>query len=512
VERKTQFTVNLLLAFLLVFLTSCQEVAPNNKKTIDPGDGTFIQDPDDTEEEKEEDETRPTGQITFAKGFCVCAANKQTILNDCSAFCADKSDPQEYLYADFNLGTEITESKYANLQGWCTVELPSAPNPTCQMEYIGDNGDTGYITSNIEYLDDDSIKVNLAGQLEENVTYILKLVETSSGASTNSIQVRKAPDYTEVPFLGPLRIVPVHQYMCMSLGIAQDSNNGDIFFQTAFPLHFYYVNNNTPPTIPPGVNNIYCHDVQLHGTLDNPIYPRLDLREGVFSFWNESDPRFYDLDKNGNMDIHDEIAEIVTAKGVNFDPANNKIFLEFSWPNFPYNAVPQAPGGNAAAPAKLGYIMTPWIDQTTFKAYCPGYSHYYGNNEVFKAMKDLIGVETEGLYLAVKEPETTTDEQGNVTMAADDYLLINEGTLKKIWFYIDNGQKIEPDTNTVANNTVHFHWPPDPDSPYIKKSSQKLYTVRHPQDLSGSPASDNTELRQDLRPDDKRFACIPKTE
>jgi hypothetical protein len=506
----------MMLVFLLssqIFI-SCQEAALERRSDLssviktDDG-GSTIGDGSGDGTESTDGPTRPTGQITFDNGFCACQDSKSTILNDCAAFCSDKPDSQEYLYVDFLLGTEITSSSFQNVQGWCTNALENDTSVAgCVMKFYGDNGHYAEI-STISFTDNDSIKVGLESQLQEGITYVFHLEEISSGATTNSVQLQKGTYEVDPPFLGPLKIQPVHQYTCMSLGISTDANSGNVYIQTAFPLHYYYIESNTPPTIPPGINNIYCHDIQQFPEIDSPVYPRLQLVNNQFAIWNETDPRFYDLDSNGIMDIHDKIRDEVAVDGVIYDPATQKLFLEFSWPNYPYNAVPTAPGaGNSAA--KLGFIMTPWIDQQSFKSYCPEDVHYNSSNKIFNALKKYIGEEMEGIYLAVKEAETTSDETGAVVLAANDYLLLRESMLKEIWFYIDNEQKIEPTNENVGSKTVHFYWPPKPLSPFIKDSSQKLYTVRHPSDLSESPASDNTDLQTSLRPHDKRFGCVPK--
>lgn len=494
---------------MMFILTSCQEVAPRDRVFFDP-----YANQDNNEDETEEDETpvvdpRPTGQIVFDKGHCVCKQGKQTILNDCAAFCADKTHEQEYLYADFLMGSSVT-SRFPSLQNWCSDVIEgdgTDGNPACELQFVGDNGHSGAITT-IEYLDQDSIRVEVGSQLQEDVIYILTLVESSSEAKTNSVQIQKGDIDSGGNNARSLWMMNVNQYTCMSLAISSDQQTGDTYIQAAFPLHFYYVNSDTPPTIPPGVNNIYCHDIQQDGPVQSPEHKRLELIPQHFTLWNQGDPLFADLDKNGNLDIHDKIQEIVTAKGVNFDASQNQIFVRFSWPNFPYNAVPTAPGG-ASSESNLGYIMTPWIDQSTYRAYCPTQTHYLSNNEIFKVLKEYVGLDTEGLYLGVKEAEVSYDESGNQTLAPDDYLLIRETDLKKVWFYIENSLKIEPTDETVGNNTVYFYWPLDPDSPYIKKPNQKLYTIRHPSQITSSPGS-SSAVPTTLTPHDKRFACVPK--
>lgn len=520
---KKLWTIIFILSTLLM-LSSCQETAPRSRELITSGNSVSDDnDTDDGGEQVVEDPTRPTGQIVFKKDRCICQAGKSTVVNDCTNFCANKLDQQEYLYAEFTPGLDIvTNQQLQNTRGWCSNpilndngEAIDGGNASCALEYTSSSGATGFFDA-IEWLGDNSLRINVSGQMIEGSIYLLTLKELSSGAKTNTVQLLKGEVEDPQAELGPLKISPVNQYTCMSLGYSQDEETGDLFLDNAYPLHFYYVNSNTPPTVPPNVINIYCHDIQnpSYTRYDKPEYPRLELVPGTFNFWGESDPRFYDTNQNTILDVHEEIKEYVDSKNGTYDPSTQQIFFPFSWPNFPYSAT-SGDGSTTGGQTEnqfLGYIMTPWIDQSTFKAYCPNDTHYYSNNPVFQAMRDLIGVNTEGLYMAIKETETTTDENGNVTVASNDYLLIREGMLKKVWFYYQNGQKFKPTNENVGNLTVHFYWPPDPNSPFIKKSNQRLYTVRHPQDLSGNPAADNQQLRTNLRPHDKRFACIPAIE
>ena len=85
--------------------------------------------------------------------------------------------------------------------------------------------------------------------------------------------------------------------------------------------------------------------------------------------------------------------------------------------------------------------------------------------------------------------------------------------LKKIWFYKENGTHFQPNDNTVAGKKVQFYWPADPDSPFIKKSHQRTYTVKRPDELScdGTNVQDNAnDATNTFPPHDKRIGCVPK--
>jgi hypothetical protein len=144
--------------------------------------------------------------------------------------------------------------------------------------------------------------------------------------------------------------------------------------------------------------------------------------------------------------------------------------------------------------------MTPWIDQTTFRAYCPKQAHYFSSNQLFAAMRDIIGVDTEGLYVAKQE-------------GAIDYILVRESLLKQIWFYIENGQHIEPNNNTIVGKQIQFYWPADVNSPFVRKSHQQLFTIKSANELSTGTASTSQQSSNgspmSYPPHDKRLGCIP---
>jgi hypothetical protein len=511
------------LFFILTLLTlvACQEQAPRSRALVNPFGSALSEDESDQEDEEEIVVTRPTGQVVFDKGHCVCQNKKSTIISDCDTFCATKTHEQEYLYATFIPGLEITGNDVLKTtRGWCSNEILDSKgvaidggNPSCRLEYRGSDGSSGFFDQ-IEYLTNNSVRINVSNQMIDGNVYVLSLVEQTSGAKSNSVQILKGVVEEEETFPGPLQIAPVNMYTCMTLSTSTDY----VYLLNAYRLHFYFVNNNTPPTVPANVLDVYCHDIQnpLYTRFDKPEYPRLETVPNIFNFWNESDPRFYDTNKNNILDVHEKIQKFVTDRGGSFDTSTTKIFFPFAWPNFPYSQIPTAPGstntGGQTANQNLGYLMAPWIDKVTFKAYCPNQSHYYSNDLTFQALRDLVGVNTEGLYMAIKETEVVVAENGTVETAVNDYMMIREGQLKQIWFYISNGQKYKPTDSNIQNVTAHFYWPPDPASPFIKKSNQRMYTIRHPQDLASNPAANNEQLRSNIRPSDKRFGCVPAIE
>ncbi len=188
------------------------------------------------------------------------------------------------------------------------------------------------------------------------------------------------------------------------------------------------------------------------------------------------------------------------------------IFGEFRWPSAPANPSTSdgASAGGAASPTQaplLGFFMQPWIDSSTGRGYCPKQAQYNGTDPLFRILKEVVGVDTEGLYIALKEEEILNTSSGTAVPAPQDILFIREGLLRQIWFYYENGQHFTPNDTTANQKTIMFYWPADPVNPYVKKSTQKIYTIRASDSLSA--AQNAGALRTSIRPPDKRFGCVP---
>jgi hypothetical protein len=93
-------------------------------------------------------------------------------------------------------------------------------------------------------------------------------------------------------------------------------------------------------------------------------------------------------------------------------------------------------------------------------------------------LRDIIGVDTEGLYIGEKSPEAVTDSSGNVTTGYADYILVRESDLKQVWFYLKNGVPTIPTDDIVANVAVYFYYPLNKVSPFVKTSTQRVFRVR----------------------------------
>jgi hypothetical protein len=272
-----------------------------------------------------------------------------------------------------------------------------------------------------------------------------------------------------------------------------------------------------PPTpIPAGNSNLICHDIQTYGNIDQELYPRFEQLAGVFNLWDTTDPRFYDNNGNGTLDVN----EVIIQKTRNFGgtiPTGTNFFQTFKWPGSPQ--LQTQSGNNSTTTQSLGYFMAPWIDQTTFLSYCLNSGHYNSSNPLYKAMRDIIGVDTEGLYIGEKAPETVTDSSGNVTSGFSDYILIRESDLKAVWFYLKNGVPTAPTDTTVVNNAVYFYYPINKVSPFVRTSTQRIFRVKSAAELNSSSTSTGTTSSSNTTssggsltypPHDRKIGCVPK--
>ena len=289
---------------------------------------------------------------------------------------------------------------------------------------------------------------------------------------------------------------PISQYSCItrSGGTSEEGS----FYRSAARVHYYFPTVNTPTALPPGSNFLICHDTQTYGENDSTSYPRLELDSHIFTFWSYNDIRFFDQNKNSKLDIHD-ILESKLKTIYNVD-SELSLFFELPWYNRPSEEGDVAP--------KLGYVMQPWIESGTGRTFCPKRDDYHGHVPIFKLLKDIVGVDTEAIYMSEREPQVLLNEEGEYVAAPSDVQLIREGLLKKVWFYFENGVPIKPTEEMAKMRTIMYYHPIDINYPYTKKANQSIYIVRSPQDI-GKNLSTNSNTGQSLTPADKRFGCIP---
>jgi hypothetical protein len=458
--------------------------------------------------------TRPDNEVYFKSGHCGCKESKPITLGNCESFCASKNVLEPTLYLEVEVSAAISgRQDIGSFYNWCKKELidPNtgeavATNPDCVIYAKDEAGATGQLTITKLSQGSNKLEINISN-LDNNKTYRLEIVEVTSGATSQTVQVRKYVTPPVEVIGGPLWTMPVHQYTCMLRGVSPDG----IFYDTAQRTHWYFTSETRPEKLENGIVNVYCHDIYQFGTtpINNPL---LEETPGAYTLWSNWDPRFYDdpapekvntADLRSRLRINQYLLRRVEEAGFSMAQAPS-LFYPFSWPNGP--AVTSGNNNNSSNnsgsndPTNLGWYMTPWIDQTTFRAYCPKQAHYYSNNQLFAAMRDIIGVDTEGLYVAKQEGVT-------------DYILVRESLVKQIWFYIENGQHIEPNNNTIVGKQIQFYWPADTNSPFIRKSHQQLFTIKSATELATGTASTSQQSSNgssiQYPPHDKRLGCIP---
>lgn len=508
---------------IIILAVACQDTIPN-RALISKGNSTDDDTTLCTEDEslvtddlplcEVEEVVRPTGAIKWKTDFCACKDSTPVSSGNCSSFCSGKNtNGIEKLFANFTVTEAISLSGLGSVYGWCKTVLPNdEANPQCVIEARDEAGSVSQLQVTIA-ANSNSLTAEIENNLSYDKTYILTLVETTSGARSDSIQLIKYSTDVTSPTLGLLKNAPVSQYTCMVREFSTDDVSGDIFYDQAYRLHFYYLPSMPPTPIPAGYSNLICHDIfnSSYGTVDSELFPRFENTPGVFNLWDTTDPRFYDNNGNGALDVND----LIIQKTANFGgtiTAGTNFFSKFSWPGSP-QLNDDAGNSTTSTSQSLGYFMAPWIDQTTYKSYCLTSTQYNSSNPLFKAMRDIIGVDTEGLYIGEKSAETVIVD-GVPTTGYKDYILIRETDLKAVWFYLKNGTPTAPTEDNVANNAVYFYYPLNKASPYVKASTQRLFRVRSAAELSNSNISSGgatgSGVATSYPPHDRKIGCVPK--
>ncbi len=525
---------------LLGLFVSCQDTIPQ-RSTINPG--SIVSETPTCEEDEEltevadaseipSDKTqidfenkiyyckdkasvRPDNAVYWKSDFCACNNTKAVTYGNCASFCSSKNTGGvETLFANFTVSEAISLGGLGNVHAWCNTNLPGdTVNPSCELQAKDETGAAVAIQVTIPQ-GSNSLQANISS-LSYDKTYVLTLVEKISGAKSNSIQVIKFSTDVTLPILGPLKNAPISQYTCMIRDYSEDSVNGDIYYDSSYRLHYYFIPRTPPKPVPAGNGNIVCHDIfntALYGKIDDELYPRLETIAGAFNLWDTTDPRFYDNDGEGRLDINQAIVQKTKIYGATIN-ADSRFFQVF--PPQPEKGAFQLKLDDNQTFQALGYIMAPWTDQTTFKSYCLNSSHYNSSNPLFRALGEYIQVDTEGLYVGEKSAEAVTNSSGTVTQGSPDYLLIRETDVKAVWFYLKNGVPTKPTDDNVGNNAVYFYYPLNKSSPYVRTSTQRIYRVRWGYELgsntTGSTSSNNSSgTTTTLPPHDRKIGCVPK--
>lgn len=451
---------------------------------------------------------RPDRQVFVKNDYCSCNNGVPDILNNCTAFCSTKpnTNAQPVLFGSVTLGPDILlNDELGSLEKWCNQPLTGTnlPAPRCVLRLFDANSNTIDLDISIPS-NSNTFSANL-GSLSVETPYVAQIVETQSGSNAGSdeFQLYRIPAPTGPGTVGPLKIMPISQYTCVNW--AGNIIGTNISYDAMVKLYFNFPSNQEPIPIlnaNSGGNQVstYCHDVQLYGLSDGPLFPRLELIPQHFSLWDFSDTRFADINPtDGKSDINQTIIDrLQTEYNVSFATQVFNIISLNTRPNT----------GNAQIPASTpgGFFMVPWISPTTGRGFCPKQADYNGTNPVFKVIKDYVGVDTEGLYIALKQPELLTLPDGSTTEAPSSFLFIRENLLKQIWFYNENNQILIPNEVTAGQKTIHFYWPADAQDPYTKKDYQRIFTIRGANDLNNAGSN---QIPTTISPSDKRLGCIP---
>ncbi len=504
--------IAMMLALMLV--SACQEQGPRLRPLITPS-ATVEPEP----EPEPEEITRPNGAVFIKNDFCACNNGKSVIFSGstCTNFCASKqTSGNDILYMNFTVNDLIISQGFQSTAGWCSLAINESDNVRCVLGVRSESGNEPSIDVVLNAAN--SFTANISS-LAKDKNFILTLTETSSGAKSSSIQVRKISDGEGATPVGPVIVQPVTQYTCINRRPLEDNANGDIFFENAVRLHFNFIEKFRPQPVPAGVTDVICHDIVLNGRIDNSLFPRLEETPGVYALWSNDDIRFFDIDKSGQRDINEIIAKKALDMGSPFASTPN-LFFPLTMSSGPtINTV----GNTAASGAPLGFYMSYFNDQAAGNvAYCPKQFHYNSANVALRAIGEVVQSETEGIYLAKRESLTFfNSESGAIECLPMDVIVVRESDIKRSWFYIHptTRQPTQPvTTSQIRNNQIKFYYPFDFNTPYIKKSHQMEYTLVTPdqvgqgtcsQDNGGIPNPGSDGIPTVFSPHDRRFGCIP---
>ncbi len=462
-----------LLSFLTIVLaiTSC---SPTSNRGSSRYDSSFLSQYDVT---------------LLSESSCICKQGSPLTNINASCFSICESKPntaQETLFIDTFLGSNITlNSSLGSLYNWCRNERQEGnqfiSNPNCVLLAENSNGQVTQLEVDLDQ-SSPNFSVNVQ-DLSFGETYVVTLLETSSGKSSSSIQVRKESVNSNP--LGNLYRVGANQYNCLF------SNSVDQNLQ--FKLTYYF--GVTPPlAVPAAVQGVQCHSNPF--VLDSPAQPRLDLISNMFALWSPNDPRFYDNDNDGVIDVHDRIIDNTNISDV-------EVYIPLEWYREPPQAQPEN-SGDEPDENILGYILIPFVHSENhptlpLHSYCPGTAEYNSSNQLFRELGFMNGVETEGLYIGRRSAQQFVDSAGETIDMPLNNILINETQLKSIWFYFDvNGNPQIPNENNLRNLTTYFYWPIGAD-PY-QPLGRDLYQVVNGNLNSGAAPTH-----------DKKIGCIPKS-
>lgn len=449
---------------------------------------------------------RASDDISINTGFCACLNGKSDLINNCDAFCAQKtSSAQPMLYVTTIPGLQTgANPKQGNLYNWCNVPLTNdESSPQCYLEY---NDGTGALQAEINIASGSNAFSANISNLTRGKTYILSVIESGSGrnARTKYFQIRrKAYEGDDETETGSIGVSPITQYSCLSYGTQV---SGSTVSRTNYIKNFYFYPDDDKPSAMPApstgsIQTVVCHDEQKNPGNDKSEYARLEAIPGIFSMWKYGDDRFVLDSSTSKLKIH-TILETRLLNEYGQTSANVNLFATMSYPRSPSTS-----STTTTAPV-LGYVMGSFKDATTKKAFCPTTTHFNTSTDpLIKLLGDYIG-DTEGLYIAEKDAETITNSSGT-SQVIYGTMFVTESIVLKHGFYVENNIKIKISSTTMqAGKTVHFYWPIRENGDDLMEAGRKLYTIRTLDTINGNKPTSSSTVET---ASDKRIGCVPKS-
>lgn len=423
---------------------------------------------------------RPDQAFSFTEATCVCRNALPVSKGDCANVCRGKNtNGTDTLFATFSVGTVLGNSSLKNVKNWCyKYLLGDSGFPKCVLEAIDDSGKKSYI-SQFSFSKDNALSADVTS-LPNDMNYWFRLVETTSGAQSIPYEVSIFD-----PVGYPLKQRAASQYSCITLSSNTKS-------------HFYF-NPVTPPSPVLAGTDLACHDIAQYGERDNEMFPRLETITNAVPLWNQNNYLFYDNNGDGVLDVNELFMKKVKDNGGVTKGAIRLFGVLSSAGTRDANVA----AGNDSY-SRLGFAMSYWVDKNTFNSFCPNETHYASGKPQFKAVKEILGTSTEGIYIA--------DRSEN---SVKDYLFVREADLKSVWFYMKNGVATKPTEDIVQFQTIYFYHPFNKENPYVKGPNQKIFRVRSAQELTGDLTTLQAFMSEtgemiSYPSHDRKIACIPK--
>ncbi len=468
--------------------------------------------------------SRPTNEINIVEDVCICQNRQALSLNNCASVCSARgADTNATLIintrpsaAILNDPRFITNGQtQGNLNSWCNATIDDGrTNPACTVQ-IFNGSNTFVLSENLKFEQQNTISVRVPNSLTDNVTYLGRIVESGSGSNAKSIpfQFRLKRNLTQtVSALTPLKIEPMKMYSCIARTFSAVSERlpATGSYHSAFRLSMFEQLGRTPAVVS-NTNSltIFCHDYQLSGKNDSSSYGRLESFSHVFSLWDADDNRF--TLSGGGLEINNFIHQRLLSE-YNLSDSTN-YFSPFYGGEDGARYHPSIKNSTIQ-----GFLLTAFQDDLNGAAYCPNSAHYNSTVPKFKILKEIVGVETEGLFLGVMTPKVLSAADFAASQIVTDIIYLRESLVNQIWFYTEQNTNLRPNSSTAHTKKLKFYWPPDFSAPLVKKVWQEEYQILEPSEASLLIQS-ATDTRNDggiaeipsvMRTSDKRLGCVPK--